>query len=85
MIDEDQVFYLMSRGLPRIEAEKLIVGGFFEQVLQEMPLESMREFVRQFILAKVALPKEEATETGWAGRTFDYTRMERRESAGGGG
>ena len=85
MIDEDQVFYLMSRGLPRIEAEKLIVGGFFEEVLLEMPLESMRDFVREFILAKVALPTDGPVATSWAGHTFDYTRMERRESVGGGG
>ncbi|MGI8587989.1 MAG: Fe-S cluster assembly protein SufD [Chloroflexia bacterium] len=58
MIDEDQVFYLMSRGLERVEAEKLIVGGFFEQVLQEMPLESMRELVREMIQRKVELPTE---------------------------
>ena len=57
MIDEDQVFYLMSRALPRVEAEKLIVGGFFEQVLQEMPLESMRELVRDQIQRKVELPQ----------------------------
>ena len=57
MIDEEQVFYLMSRGLPRVEAEKLIVGGFFEQVLQEMPLESMRELVRAQIQQKVELPQ----------------------------
>ncbi|HUS15461.1 MAG TPA: Fe-S cluster assembly protein SufD [Chloroflexia bacterium] len=60
MIDEDQVFYLMSRGLERIESEKLIVGGFFEQVLQEMPLESMRELVRDQIQRKVELPKAAA-------------------------
>ncbi len=58
MIDEDQVFYLMSRALSRVEAEKLIVGGFFEQVLQEMPLESMRELVRDQIQRKVELPKQ---------------------------
>ena len=57
MIDEEQVFYLMSRGLDRTSAEKLIVGGFFEQVLQEMPLESMRELVREQIQHKVELPK----------------------------
>ena len=56
-VDEEQVFYLMSRGLPRVEAEKLIVGGFFEQVLQEMPLESMRELVRAQIQQKVELPQ----------------------------
>jgi Fe-S cluster assembly protein SufD len=57
MIDEEQVFYLMSRGLDRTSAEKLIVGGFFEQVLLEMPLESMRELVREQIQRKVELPK----------------------------
>ncbi len=56
-IDEDQIFYLQSRGLERVQAEKLIVGGFFEEVLQEMPLESMRDLVREQIQAKVALPK----------------------------
>ncbi|HUP28168.1 MAG TPA: Fe-S cluster assembly protein SufD, partial [Chloroflexia bacterium] len=39
-VQEEQVFYLMSRGISRIEAEKLIVGGFFEPVIEEMPLES---------------------------------------------
>ena len=58
MIDEDQIFYLMSRGLERVESEQLIVGGFFEPVLQEMPLESMRELVRAEIQHKVELPKE---------------------------
>lgn len=57
MIDSEQVFYLMSRGLERVEAEKLIVGGFFEAVLQEMPHESMRELVREQIQQKVELPK----------------------------
>jgi Fe-S cluster assembly protein SufD len=32
-IDEDEVFYLQSRGIDRSEAEHLIVKGFFEEVL----------------------------------------------------
>jgi Fe-S cluster assembly protein SufD len=31
-IDEGQVFYLMSRGLPRADAERLLVGGFLEVI-----------------------------------------------------
>jgi Fe-S cluster assembly protein SufD len=31
-IDEGQVFYLMSRGLPRADAEHLLVGGFLEVI-----------------------------------------------------
>jgi Fe-S cluster assembly protein SufD len=32
-VGEDEVFYLMSRGIPRQEAERLIVFGFFQEVL----------------------------------------------------
>ena len=56
-IPEEQVFYLMSRGIDRVEAEKLIVGGFFEPVIEEMPLESVRERLREVIQHKVALPR----------------------------
>jgi Fe-S cluster assembly protein SufD len=31
-IDQGQVFYLMSRGLPRAEAERLLVGGFLQEI-----------------------------------------------------
>ena len=39
-IDKDQVFYLMSRGLSHDAAERLIVDGFFEPVMQRIALES---------------------------------------------
>jgi len=56
-VQEEQVFYLMSRGISRIEAEKLIVGGFFEPVIEEMPLESVRQRLRDIIQEKVGLPR----------------------------
>ncbi|HUP01546.1 MAG TPA: Fe-S cluster assembly protein SufD [Gemmatimonadota bacterium] len=37
--DEQQIFYLMSRGLSREQAEKLIVSGFFEEVLARVPVD----------------------------------------------
>ncbi len=37
-IDEDQRFYLESRGVPTSTAERLIVGGFFEEVLDRLPV-----------------------------------------------
>jgi Fe-S cluster assembly protein SufD len=37
-VDQEQVFYLMSRGLAREQAEELIVLGFFRQVLEQFPL-----------------------------------------------
>ncbi len=42
-IDEEQIFYLMARGLPHEEARKLIVVGFFEPVLSRIPIEFARE------------------------------------------
>jgi Fe-S cluster assembly protein SufD len=36
-VDEDQVFYLMSRGIPRPDAVRLIVEGFFQPSLDRLP------------------------------------------------
>ena len=52
-IDAEQVFYLMSRGLPYTEAEKLIVEGFFEPVMERIPLESVREELNTSITRKL--------------------------------
>ncbi len=41
-IDADQVFYLESRGIPRKEAEKLIVEGFFDPIMQRIPFNGVR-------------------------------------------
>src|SRR5690242_10113433 len=38
-VDRDQLFYLMARGLTRGEAERLIVRGFFQDVLDRVELE----------------------------------------------
>jgi Fe-S cluster assembly protein SufD len=52
-IDADQVFYLMSRGLPYDLAEKLIVDGFFEPVMERVPMESVREELQEFVSRKL--------------------------------
>jgi Fe-S cluster assembly protein SufD len=41
-IDADQVFYLRSRGIPYDEAERLIVEGFFDPIMQRIPFEGVR-------------------------------------------
>jgi Fe-S cluster assembly protein SufD len=48
-IDEEQIFYLMSRGVPRAAAERLIVMGFIEPVIQQVPFEPLRERLREEI------------------------------------
>lgn len=52
-IDPEQVFYLMSRGLPEKVAERMIVEGFFEQVMEKIPLEDVRTTVRDAVAAKL--------------------------------
>ena len=45
-VDEEQIFYLMSRGLSRQDAQRLIVQGFFETVITEFPVEGVQEKIR---------------------------------------
>ncbi len=52
-IDEDEVFYLMSRGLERTGAERLIVEGFFDPIMQRIPFEGVRERFQQAIHEKM--------------------------------
>lgn len=47
--DELQLFYLRSRGLSRIEAERLLVHGFFEDVLARVPLPRLRQVIREAV------------------------------------
>ena len=44
-VDDDQLFYLMSRGLTPHEAERLVIGGFFAPVLDRIPADSLRALV----------------------------------------
>jgi Fe-S cluster assembly protein SufD len=41
--DDEQLFYLMSRGIPADEARKLVVRGFFNELLGKVPVEDLRE------------------------------------------
>ena len=54
-IDKTQVFYLMSRGLSYDAAERLIVDGFFEPVMQRIPIESVKAQLYQAINRKLAI------------------------------
>jgi len=52
-MEEEHIFYLMSRGLPRREAEKLVVDGFFDPILQRIPFEGVRQRLKKAIEAKM--------------------------------
>ncbi len=48
-IDEEQIFYLKSRGLRDDEAKKTIVDGFFEPIIAKIPLPLMQARIRILI------------------------------------
>jgi len=53
-IDAEQLFYLRSRGIPQREAEKLIVSGFFEPIMERIPFEGVRERFKRAIIEKIS-------------------------------
>lgn len=53
-VDEEQLFYLMTRGLPRKVAERMIVEGFFAPVIDRIPLPVAQEKLRAAIERKYA-------------------------------
>jgi Fe-S cluster assembly protein SufD len=52
-IDAEQVFYLRSRGIPYEEAERLIVEGFFDPIMQRIPFEGVRSRFQSAIIDKM--------------------------------
>ena len=41
--DDEQLFYLMSRGVPPLEARRLVIRGFFAEVLHEIGIKDLEE------------------------------------------
>ena len=62
-INEDELFYLMVRGIARPEAERIIVQGFFEPVLQRIPLEHLRVRLRRSIVRRMSGTYETEADT----------------------
>jgi Fe-S cluster assembly protein SufD len=58
-VDETDLFYLMSRGIPRREAEKLVVFGFFGEITSRIPLKGLKEKLDRAIEGKIGLGFEE--------------------------
>jgi len=51
--DDEQLFYLMTRGIPEAEARKLVVRGFFAELLHKIPVEELRERLGATIEARL--------------------------------
>ena len=51
--DDEQLFYLMSRGIPEGEARKLVVRGFFAELINKIPVPDLRERLGDAIEARL--------------------------------
>ena len=52
-IDPEPIFYLRSRGIPYDDAERLVVEGFFDPIMQRIPFDGVRERFQQAIIDKL--------------------------------
>jgi Fe-S cluster assembly protein SufD len=48
-VDEQQIFYAMTRGIDRDTAEKMIVDGFFEPLIDAIPAEGVRDLLHDIL------------------------------------
>ena len=64
-IDEEKIFYLMSRGLDEDTAKKLVVFGFFDPLITRIPDDAVREKILNILDQK------------WAGKSLDYESVEK--------
>lgn len=53
-VDDLHLFYLQSRGIPREQARRLVVFGFFEEILQQVPLPAVRRRLEAALEAELA-------------------------------
>jgi Fe-S cluster assembly protein SufD len=52
-LEEQPIFYLMSRGIERPEAQLMLISGFFDELLQRIPFEKVRNRLTEEIEAKI--------------------------------
>ena len=53
-IDKDELFYMLSRGIPHRVAMQLIVLGFFEEIIEKLGSDSLAENIRKLLEEKFA-------------------------------
>lgn len=53
-LDDEQIFYLESRGITRMAAERMIALGFFEPAIDRFPTEALRDELRSTLAKKLS-------------------------------
>ena len=61
-LDPEQIFYMMTRGLSRVEATRVLVEGYFEEVVQRLEDPGLEELVRRRIAEKLLAAEDQVRE-----------------------
>jgi Fe-S cluster assembly protein SufD len=61
-LDEDQIFYMMTRGLARTEAVRILLEGYFEEVVQRLEDPGLEALVRRRIAEKLRGAERQVAE-----------------------
>ena len=52
-LEEEPIYYMMTRGLPRPAAERMVIDGFFAPIMDRIPFEGVRQRFQSMIDAKL--------------------------------
>ncbi|MFZ4814037.1 MAG: Fe-S cluster assembly protein SufD [Phototrophicaceae bacterium] len=52
-LEEQPIYYLMSRGIPRNQAQLMLIDGFFDELLQRIPFERVQDRLQAAVEAKI--------------------------------
>lgn len=58
-LENEPLYYLMSRGISRARAERVLVRGFFEEAIRRLPLDDLNGPTRRAVNRRFALAQEE--------------------------
>jgi Fe-S cluster assembly protein SufD len=61
-LDPDQIFYMMTRGISRAEAVRVLVEGYFEEVVQRLDDPGLEDLVRRRVAEKLHGAEEQVRE-----------------------
>jgi Fe-S cluster assembly scaffold protein SufB len=61
-LDPEQIFYMMTRGIPRAEAVRVLVEGYFEEVVQRLEDPGLEDLVRRRVAAKLKGAEDQVRE-----------------------
>ena len=61
-LDPEQIFYMMTRGISRAEAVRVLVEGYFEEVVQRLEDPGLQALVRRRIAEKLEGAQDQVAE-----------------------